>query len=439
MLTIRKVYKADELKRFHALEDRYHYMGKTHSGGETMRLVIEEDGKWVAIMVWGSACYRLKPRDEYIGWAPSLRAARQKLVVQNRRFTVLAAPGTRKNLASQCLALACRELPRLWLRRFHYRPLLAETFCDIERTAGTCYRAANWIPLGMTKGYTRVNRQERDFFVPNERPKTVWVYPLARDAVATLNSPNLPATCEAGAHSDADGVLPVSPALGESLYDAMCRVKDVRDDNRSIPSASILTLVVMAMMSGANSVKAIWRFGERLTMAQRRALHFPHDKGRTGEVLGAYYKIPRYETIYKFLQRLDLGDFAAKLSEWLSAQSGLLPRQIAVDGKFIKEVTGVVSAIDAGSGAPVAVAPTSRKEGGKGSCELPVARKMLSGMDLSNAIVSGDALHCQDSTARTILDGNGEYLLQVKGNQGGVLKAAKSVCRGRVPDDVKKK
>ena len=137
MLTIRKVYKADELKRFKELEGKYHYMGKTHSGGETMRLVIEDGGEWVALMVWGSACYRLKPRDEFIGWAPSLRAARQKLVVSNRRFTILAGPGTRKNLASQCLALACRELPELWLRRFHYRPLLAETFCDIERTATT--------------------------------------------------------------------------------------------------------------------------------------------------------------------------------------------------------------------------------------------------------------------------------------------------------------
>ena len=48
----------------------------------------------------------------------------------------------------------------LGLRKFHYRPLLAETFCDISHSSGTCYKAANWIPLGMTKGFSRVNRQE---------------------------------------------------------------------------------------------------------------------------------------------------------------------------------------------------------------------------------------------------------------------------------------
>ena len=74
MLTMRQVTKATELKRFKELEGEYHYMGETHSGGDTMRLVFEEDGKWVALMVWGSACYHIKPRDAYVGWANSVKA-----------------------------------------------------------------------------------------------------------------------------------------------------------------------------------------------------------------------------------------------------------------------------------------------------------------------------------------------------------------------------
>ena len=46
-------------------------------------------------------------------------------------------------------------------RRF---AILAETFCDIERTAGTCYRAAGWKAVGRTKGFSRVGHS-RDFFV----------------------------------------------------------------------------------------------------------------------------------------------------------------------------------------------------------------------------------------------------------------------------------
>ncbi len=168
LLKIRPAWKADKFKRFGELEEKYHYMGETHSGGDTLRLVIEDDGEWVAIMVWGGACYHLLRRDEYIGWTPSLRAQRLKLIATNMHFTILAKPGERKNLASQCLALAAREIAGLWVREFHYRPLLAETFCDIEHSAGTCYKAAGWTPLGMTKGFTRVNRQECYFYVPNE-------------------------------------------------------------------------------------------------------------------------------------------------------------------------------------------------------------------------------------------------------------------------------
>ena len=71
MLTMRRVTEATELKRFREPEGEYHYTGETHSGGDTMRLVFEEDGEWVALMVWGSACYHLKPRDAYVGWESS--------------------------------------------------------------------------------------------------------------------------------------------------------------------------------------------------------------------------------------------------------------------------------------------------------------------------------------------------------------------------------
>ena len=135
-IKIRHVCKATELKRFGELEGEYHHMGETHSGGDTMRVVFEDErGEWLALMVWGSAVYHLRPRDEYIGWNTALRAARRKLVVNNRRFTVLSRPGAHPNLASRCLGLAMRELPKMWLRKFHYRPLLAETFCDISRSS----------------------------------------------------------------------------------------------------------------------------------------------------------------------------------------------------------------------------------------------------------------------------------------------------------------
>jgi len=73
-----------------------------------------------------------------------------------------------------------RVLARLrpdWQTKYA-RPLhLVETFVDISRFTGACYRAANWIDLGQTTGRTRQDRYQR-LRVPAKR---VLVYPLSRD------------------------------------------------------------------------------------------------------------------------------------------------------------------------------------------------------------------------------------------------------------------
>ena len=97
---------------------QYHYLGEGHPAGDTMRMAAEWDGEWVGLLMWGSACYRLKPRDAFIGWTPTQRAQRQKLVVQNRRFLLLADRGAQPNLASHILGAAVRELPELWHEAF---------------------------------------------------------------------------------------------------------------------------------------------------------------------------------------------------------------------------------------------------------------------------------------------------------------------------------
>lgn len=64
----------------------------------------------------GACCYALKDRDSQIGWNPTQRAERQKLVVQQRRFLLLTEAGEYPNLASQVLGAAVRVLPEQWMK-----------------------------------------------------------------------------------------------------------------------------------------------------------------------------------------------------------------------------------------------------------------------------------------------------------------------------------
>lgn len=445
MITVREC-KYEDRKRYNELEGEYHYMGESHGAGDTVRLIFEEDGEWVGLMTWAAACYALKPRDERIGWNHAMRRLRLKLVVNNRRFCIVASKGARPNLASQLLGLAIRELPAIWKAKWGYVPLLAETFCDIERVAGTCYRAAGWEEVGKTKGFTR-SRHTRDFYIPNGRPKVLYMKPLRKDAWDLIVSNDLPRECECAAHSNADAVLPFSGNQVESLAWELCRVKDPRGRNRSVGIGPILTLYTMGVAAGAKDLKAVHDFARRLKNWQLKELGCPRRKDMFGDPVEGEYVCPSYNAFYHLLTHkdkagrhdFDVADYAAHLSKWMTAQAGRLPRHLAVDGKFVKEATGLVSVVDVESGDVLAVSPASKKEGLKGRCELPIVQKTLASMDLSDAVVSADALSCQHVTAQTVLEQGGDYVLQVKSNQPRLAEQCETLCRIRLVGDASKK
>jgi len=342
-----RVIAGSEQKRFDALMSEYHYLGEGHAAGDTLRMVAEWDGVWVGLLMWGSACYRLKPRDEFIGWTPTQRAQRQKLVIQNRRFLLLAERGEHPNLASHILGAAVRELPGLWQKAFGYQPLLAESFTDVEAFEGTCYRAAGWQPLGLSRGYSR---HRADFYVPNQRPKKLWVRELRPGAAGVLRSMELPQECRPGAQSDADGVLPLPKAQIESLHEVLCRVPDPRARNRSFHIGAVLSIVAMAIFSGHTNLVQIVRFANRLRNDQRKELGLPRFKEGS-----SYRKVPSYKVFYNLLRKLDIDAFAQCLTDWLSKHCGSLPAALALDGKFIRDIVGLVCLVDHDSGVPRAM------------------------------------------------------------------------------------
>lgn len=417
-LTVR-VIEAKEQKRFDELLDDKHYLGQTRSVGDFLRQVVERDGKWIALLVWGPACLHIKDRDKWIGWNPLQRAERLKLVVQNRRYLLLTERGKEPNLASQVLALALRELPRHWKERHEYEPVLAETFTDIEMFHGTCYRASGWEAVGKSAGFSR---HRADFYIPNDRPKKLWLKQLRPDAKTILCGAKLSTEHEEAETLATSGVLPLSQGQMRSLLDAFCTLKDPRAGNTRFRLPSVLTIVAMALLCGKRDISQIHRFGWRLRQNQRALIRLPRQKNHP-----KIREIPGYSVYYQLLSRLDLDELARVLNEWLKQHSGELPGALAIDGKMIRDCVGVLTMADHDSGVPYAAAIISQKEGEGDKCEQIVAQKLIdqSG-NLSGKVITGDALHAQRKTARKIVEKGGDYLLKIKSNQASALKHAES-------------
>jgi len=134
----------------------------------------------VACVQFSSPAWRMASRDAWIGWDDATRARNLVRVVNNSRLLIL--PWVRvKNLASTILAQMAAAIGPDWQAAYGVRPLLLETLVDPTRFAGTCYRAANWIPVGRTRGRGRTGPRR-----PTRSAKCVFLYPLAREAVTRL-------------------------------------------------------------------------------------------------------------------------------------------------------------------------------------------------------------------------------------------------------------
>lgn len=420
-LEVRQI-NSGERDRFDRLLGKHHYLGVSPSVGDFLRQVVLRGDKWVALLVWGPSALKLKDRERWIGWNAGMAAERLKLVVQNRRYLLLHARGEEPNLASQALAAACRALPDQWQERFGYQPLIAESFTDPEAYHGTCYKAGGWDPVGMSAGYSR---HRADYYVANDQPKKLWLKELCPGAREKICAAPLAPAHASALVAPAHGVLPLNQAQRQSLLETLRQAPDPRAKNTRFRIGPVLSIAAMALLCGARQISEIARFATRLQQPQRAGLALPIKKNTR-----RFHEVPSYSVFYDVLTRMDPEPFAALLSRWLSQQSGVLPGALALDGKMIRDIVGTVSLVEVEDGSPLAVAIMDQKEDTP-RCELKAAQSLLAQLPtLEGKTVTADPLHCQKQTARIILEKDGDYFLQIKGNQPNLLKVARAQTGG---------
>lgn len=178
-LDIQRVKSREQRDLFRNLLSRYHYLGYAMPFGARLQYLIHVTRprrEVVGCIQFSSAAWRMKARDQWIGWDDEKRGEALQQVVNNSRFLVLASI---RNLASSMLSSSLYRLRIDWKEQYGVTPLLVETLVDQKRYHGGCYRAANWIELGKTSGRGRMDRTHKRH---GAEVKTVLVYPLVKNA-----------------------------------------------------------------------------------------------------------------------------------------------------------------------------------------------------------------------------------------------------------------
>jgi predicted transposase YbfD/YdcC len=187
----------------------------------------------------------------------------------------------------------------------------------------------------------------------------------------------------------------------------------------------VLTVAAAAVLAGAKSLLAV---GEWVAEADRDAL------SRLG--IDQAVVLPSESTIRRTLAGLDADDLDARLGAWMATRVRRVGERavIAVDGKSLRgaSVDGARPHLLAALDHDHRVVLGQRAVADKGS-EIPALKVLLASMDLTGAVVTADALHCQRDTATWLVGAGAHYVLTVKGNQPRLRNALKDLPWAKVP------
>jgi hypothetical protein len=393
---------------------KHHYLKEHRMVGESLRYVAKKNGQWIALLGWSSAAFHLSPRDGWIGWTDAQRNAGRHLIACNARFALLTPKSQSPNLASHLLSLNLKRLSDDWQEQYNHPLLLVETYVDPQRFEGTCYRAANWIEIGVTKGF---GRSRIDFYQLHNHPKAIFLYPLHPKARQILSAPVMPPAWAPYRRQPDPRQYPLCGQQTRSLLQALGKLKDPRRYRgwRHRDVASIVAIATAAMIAGNDSLLDIGQFAQSLNQNQLRSWRASRS-AKTHRFIA-----PSETTIRRVLQRLDAAQLDTIVNDWLRSHlQDLDIAALAVDGKCVRTAAKInghaiqlFGALDTQTQLFCRQIPIPAKTN-----EIPCLKELLQDLDLRGTLVSADALNTQKATASHLVEEKkADYLLVVKANQ----------------------
>jgi hypothetical protein len=192
------------------------------------------------------------------------------------------------------------------------------------------------------------------------------------------------------------------------IKELLQRVNDPRGlQGRDYRLWSILSLIIVGFLCGRRNLRAVFRMGRSLNLQQRSALGFVN--GHT----------PCHPTLTETLRILNPDDLIQVLLCIGEAGNDNNNRHVAIDGKTMratKNEMGHAAHVLSAFCSDIQKIIGTKASHSKGM-EIPDALKLLDELDLTDKVVTGDAMFCQHHITEKIVTKGGDYVFPVKKNQ----------------------
>ena len=216
--------------------------------------------------------------------------------------------------------------------------------------------------------------------------------------------------------------------VGVALLKHFEQLTDRRIDRTKLhPLKDIIMLTIMAVICGADSYIEIEEFGLAKEQWIRQFLELPHG-------------IPSHDTIGRVMANIYPEEFESCFIQWVLSMTRLTEGElISIDGKTLrrsydkscdKSAIHMVSAWANKNRMVLGQCKTSEK-----SNEITAIPELLDKIVIKDCIITIDAMGCQKEIAKKIVAAEGDYVLAIKGNQGGFFENVKHQFTILKPND----
>lgn len=199
--------------------------------------------------------------------------------------------------------------------------------------------------------------------------------------------------------------------MNPSLVEHFSSLSDPRiDRHKKHELIDIIVLSISAVISGAEGWKDIVEFGHSKLDWLRQFV--PLKNG-----------IPVDDTVARVISSLSVDGFQSCFQSWIQSVSELTEGEIlSIDGKTLrrsydkkssKKALHMVSVWASENEMVMGQVKTEQK-----SNEITAIPELLKVLELKGAIVTIDAMGCQEAIVEDIVEGEGDYVIAVKANQG---------------------
>ncbi len=176
-LKVEIAFSKESMAQFKSIVDQYHYLKYRPCVGESMAYTIYSNSNQIlACLLFGASAWACRDRDVFIGWRKEDRRNNLIFTTNNVRFVILPFVKV-AHLASHILSIISKRISSDWESKYGHPIYLLETFVEVGRFKGTCYKAANWINVGRTTGRGR-DGGHKHAILPY---KDIHLFPLAKD------------------------------------------------------------------------------------------------------------------------------------------------------------------------------------------------------------------------------------------------------------------